>query len=126
MGGGDSFALTSKLTKRISSDVTNLMLNIHLLKVRRRFSEQRLNVVFFQVYDVSKGASYYGPGGGYAFFSGKDGSRAFVSGQFDAEGLVEDVSGLASADYLGLQVSCCPLLFLIFHIKIVAKSHQEA
>ncbi len=57
---------------------------------------------------MSKGASYYGPGGGYAFFSGKDGSRAFVSGQFDAEGLVEDVSGLASADYLGLQVSCCP------------------
>ncbi len=55
---------------------------------------------------MSKGASYYGPGGGYAFFSGKDGSRAFVSGQFDAEGLVEDVSGLASADYLGLQVNC--------------------
>ena len=75
---------------------------------------------------MSKGASYYGPGGGYAFFSGKDGSRAFVSGQFDAEGLVEDVSGLASADYLGLQVSCCPLPFLMFHIKIVAKSHQEA
>ena len=54
---------------------------------------------------MSKGSSYYGPGGGYAFFSGKDGSRAFVTGQFDEEGLVEDVAGLKSADYLGLQVS---------------------
>jgi hypothetical protein len=53
---------------------------------------------------VSKGSSYYGPGGGYAFFSGKDGSRAFVTGQFDEEGLVENVEGLSSADYLGLQV----------------------
>lgn len=55
------------------------------------------------VYDVSKGSSYYGPGGGYSFFSGKDGSRAFVTGQFDTEGLVETVEGLAPADYLGLQ-----------------------
>ena len=28
-----------------------------------------------QVFDVSKGAQHYGPGGGYAFFSGKDASR---------------------------------------------------
>jgi len=55
------------------------------------------------VYDVSKGKEYYGPGGGYSFFAGKDASRAFVSGQFDEEGLVEDVSGLSSGDYLGLE-----------------------
>jgi len=54
------------------------------------------------VYDVSKGKEYYGPGGGYSFFAGKDASRAFVSGQFDEEGLISDVSGLTSADYLGL------------------------
>jgi hypothetical protein len=64
-----------------------------------------VQLLLWQVYDVSKGASYYGPGGGYAFFSGKDGSRAFVTGQFDEEGLVEDVSGLSSSDYLGLKVS---------------------
>jgi len=56
-----------------------------------------------KVYDVSKGMSYYGPGGGYAFFTAKDGSRAFVSGQFDEAGLVEDVSGLSNGDYLGLK-----------------------
>jgi len=55
------------------------------------------------VYDVSKGKEYYGPGGGYSFFAGKDSTRAFVSGQFDEEGLVEDVSGLSSGDYLGLE-----------------------
>eukprot|EP00092_Neocalanus_flemingeri_P000724 GFUD01000768.1.p1 GENE.GFUD01000768.1~~GFUD01000768.1.p1 ORF type:complete len:343 (-),score=140.41 GFUD01000768.1:115-1143(-) len=55
------------------------------------------------VYDVSKGKEYYGPGGGYSFFAGKDASRAFVSGQFDEEGLVSDVSGLTSADYMGLE-----------------------
>jgi len=76
-----------------------------------------LNVVFIQVYDVSKGASYYGPGGGYAFFAGKDGSRAFVSGQFDAEGLVEDVSGLPTADYLGLQVSPYLVLCSVAHTE---------
>ena len=54
------------------------------------------------VYDVSSGAQYYGPGGGYSFFAGRDASRAFVTGNFEPTGLVSDVSGLASADYLGL------------------------
>jgi len=55
------------------------------------------------VYDVSKGKEYYGPGGGYSFFAGKDASRAFVTGQFDEDGLIPDVSGLNSGDYLGLE-----------------------
>ena len=64
----------------------------------------------YQVYDVSKGADYYGPGGGYAFFTGRDGSRAFVTGQFDEEGLVDDTKGLANGDYLGLKVHLISLL----------------
>jgi len=55
------------------------------------------------VYDVSTGPQYYGPGGGYTFFAGKDASRAFVTGQFEEEGLVADVSGLSSGDYMGLE-----------------------
>lgn len=46
------------------------------------------------VYDVSSGSKHYGPGGAYAFFSGKDATRAFVTGKFDEEGLVDDVTGL--------------------------------
>ncbi len=47
------------------------------------------------VFDVGKGERYYGPDGGYNFFSGRDGTRAFVTGQFDEEGLVDDVEGLS-------------------------------
>ncbi|KAG2370838.1 hypothetical protein C9374_013794 [Naegleria lovaniensis] len=36
-----------------------------------------------RVYDVSEGKDYYGPGGGYSFFSGRDGTRSFVTGCFD-------------------------------------------
>ena len=46
-----------------------------------------------RVYDVDKGRPY-SPGGGYDFFTGLDGSRAFVSGDFSDEGLTDDLSGL--------------------------------
>ena len=35
------------------------------------------------VYDVSRGKEYYGPGGGYSFFAGRDASRAYVTGKFE-------------------------------------------
>ncbi|XP_037089166.1 neuferricin-like isoform X2 [Pollicipes pollicipes] len=55
-----------------------------------------------QVFDVSRGRQHYGPGGGYAFFAGRDASRAFVSGDFSEAGLIDDVEGLSTQDYLGL------------------------
>lgn len=55
------------------------------------------------VYDVQRGQEYYGPGGGYSFFAGRDASRAYVTGKFEEEGLVSNVDGLSSADYLGLE-----------------------
>ncbi|PWY99861.1 hypothetical protein BCV70DRAFT_176771 [Testicularia cyperi] len=36
-----------------------------------------------EVYDVSAGRRMYGPGGSYAFFGGKDASRAYVTGCFE-------------------------------------------
>ena len=53
-----------------------------------------------QVFDVSKGKDHYGPGGGYSFFAGKDGSRAFVTGEFNEEGLIDDLTGLDTESYL--------------------------
>jgi predicted heme/steroid binding protein len=38
------------------------------------------------VFDVTSGRQHYGPGGGYAFFTGKDGSAAFVTGAFNETG----------------------------------------
>jgi len=39
-------------------------------------------VVCGQVFDVSAGKEYYGTGEGYSVFSGKDATRAFVTGEF--------------------------------------------
>jgi len=56
-----------------------------------------------EVFDVSKGAKYYGPGKGYHFFCGKDGTRAFVTGEFNKEGLIPDVNGLTGEQMLGIE-----------------------
>lgn len=55
------------------------------------------------VYDVTSGRKHYGAGGGYHFFTGKDGTRAFVSGVFTEQGLIEDTSGLSHSDLLGIE-----------------------
>ncbi|KAI9753511.1 MAG: hypothetical protein M4579_005108 [Chaenotheca gracillima] len=44
------------------------------------------------IFDVSASPSFYGPGGSYHFFAGRDGTRAFVTGCF-AEDLVPDLRG---------------------------------
>lgn len=45
---------------------------------------EQLGDHFRQVFDVSTGGSYK-KGGGYDFFTGRDGSAAFVTGKFDDE-----------------------------------------
>mmetsp|Transcript_7596 Transcript_7596/g.13071 ORF Transcript_7596/g.13071 Transcript_7596/m.13071 type:complete len:285 (-) Transcript_7596:245-1099(-) len=54
------------------------------------------------VFDVTKGRRFYGGEGGYSGFSGKDATRAFISGAFDEDGLVEDVEDLTNDDILSL------------------------
>lgn len=49
--------------------------------------------VNYTIYDVSANRRMYGPGGGYGFFSGRDATRAFVSGCFK-EDLTSDLRGL--------------------------------
>lgn len=60
------------------------------------------------VYDVSRSRSTYGPLGSYAFFSGKDSARAFVTGCFQKEDeFTHDLRGLdpeeAESDIKGWQ-----------------------
>ncbi|XP_029660841.1 neuferricin [Formica exsecta] len=49
-----------------------------------------------QVFDVTKGEKHYGPGENYNAFTGRDASLAFITGEFDNEGLTDDISSLSA------------------------------
>ena len=53
-----------------------------------------LLAIMGRVYDVDRAPENYGPQGGYNFFAGRDGSRAYVTGEFNEEGLTDDLEGL--------------------------------
>ena len=45
------------------------------------------------MYDVSPGRQFYGPGGPYANFAGRDASRGLACGSFDEDMLTENLHG---------------------------------
>lgn len=53
-----------------------------------------LIIVRGKVYDVTRGRSFYGPGGPYAMFSGHDCTRALAKMSFEPSDFVADESGL--------------------------------
>ncbi|MQL74295.1 hypothetical protein Taro_006657 [Colocasia esculenta] len=57
-----------------------------------------LLAILGSVFDVTKGKSHYGPGGGYHHFAGRDASRAFISGNFTGDGLTDSLHGLSSVE----------------------------
>jgi len=56
-----------------------------------------------KVYDVTKGKKHYTAGGGYEFFSGRDASRAFLTGCFKEECLVSDLTNLTPEQEEGVK-----------------------
>ncbi|CAN0902733.1 Membrane steroid-binding protein 2 [Linum grandiflorum] len=56
-----------------------------------------------QIYDVSQSRMFYGPGGPYALFAGKDASRALAKMSFEEKDLTGDISGLGSFEMEALQ-----------------------
>ena len=46
-----------------------------------------------KVFDVTPGRNFYGPGGPYQNFAGRDASRGLACQSFDAEMLTEDLEG---------------------------------
>ncbi|KGN60482.1 membrane steroid-binding protein 1 [Cucumis sativus] len=56
-----------------------------------------------QIYDVSQSRMFYGPGGPYALFAGKDASRALAKMSFEEKDLTGDISGLGPSELEMLQ-----------------------
>ncbi|XP_073130014.1 membrane steroid-binding protein 2-like [Henckelia pumila] len=56
-----------------------------------------------QIYDVSLSRMFYGPGGPYALFAGKDASRALAKMSFDDKDLNGDLTGLGVFELEALQ-----------------------
>lgn len=46
-----------------------------------------------KVFDVTPGRNFYGPGGAYANFAGRDASRGLACGSFDEDMLTQDLEG---------------------------------
>ncbi|CAH9100876.1 unnamed protein product [Cuscuta europaea] len=51
-----------------------------------------------QIYDVSSSRMFYGPGGPYAMFAGKDASRALAQLSFDPREINGNLEGLSDAE----------------------------
>lgn len=56
-----------------------------------------------QIYDVSQSRMFYGPGGPYALFAGKDASRALAKMSFEEKDLTGDIEGLGPFELDALQ-----------------------
>ena len=46
-----------------------------------------------RVFDVTSGKNFYGPGGPYENFAGRDASRGLASGSFDEDMLTKNLEG---------------------------------
>ncbi|XP_042407772.1 membrane steroid-binding protein 1-like [Zingiber officinale] len=56
-----------------------------------------------QIYDVTQSRMFYGPGGPYALFAGKDASRALAKMSFEPTDLTSDISDLGPFELEALQ-----------------------
>lgn len=54
------------------------------------------------IYDVSQSRGFYGPGGAYSLFAGKDASRALAKMSFEKEDLTGDTTGLGAYELSAL------------------------
>ncbi|KAL4224257.1 Neuferricin [Mactra antiquata] len=87
----------------IGTNVGKLLTKSELAQHNGKQGSSIYLAILGDVFDVSAGKRHYGEGGGYHFFTGKDATRAFVSGDFTDKGLIEDTDGLTHSDILGIE-----------------------
>lgn len=77
---------------------------LRLYGAERRHHRQILLAVIGEVFDVTRGRAYYGAAGGnhYQIFAGRDGSRAFSTGDFTQAGATDSLDGLTAAQVSGV------------------------
>ncbi|KAJ0080226.1 hypothetical protein Patl1_24320 [Pistacia atlantica] len=66
-------------------------------------SKPLLMAIKGQIYDVSVSRMFYGPGGPYAMFAGRDASRALALMSFDPQDLTGNIEGLSEDELEVLQ-----------------------
>ncbi|MCO5562621.1 hypothetical protein L7F22_016249 [Adiantum nelumboides] len=66
-------------------------------------SKPLLMAIKGQIYDVSQSRMFYGPGGPYALFAGKDASRALAKMSFEEQDLNGNLEGLSAYEMDALQ-----------------------
>ncbi|XP_075220166.1 neuferricin [Lycorma delicatula] len=81
---------------------SDILFTADMLNKYSENSEKLYLSILGEVFDVTKGKKFYGPGEGYHGFTGKDGSRAFVTGDFTEKGLIDDVLDLSLQDIKSL------------------------
>uniref|UniRef100_A0A8D8WFX7 Neuferricin n=1 Tax=Cacopsylla melanoneura TaxID=428564 RepID=A0A8D8WFX7_9HEMI len=72
-------------------------------EVAEYVTEEKLYLcILGHVFDVTKGKGYYKKGETYHGFVGRDGTRAFVSGNFTDEGFTDDIDNITGAEAVEL------------------------
>ncbi|KAF8007134.1 hypothetical protein BT93_K1208 [Corymbia citriodora subsp. variegata] len=66
-------------------------------------SKPLLMAIKGHIYDVSRSRMFYGPGGSYALFAGRDASRALALMSFDPRDLTGNIEGLSESELEILQ-----------------------
>ncbi|CAI5481646.1 unnamed protein product [Closterium sp. Yama58-4] len=79
-----------------------------------------------KIYDVTRGKHFYGPGGPYAVFAGKEASRAFAKMSTDPRDAVGDLTGLSYSEMETLRDWESSLQFKYDVVGTVKGSEEDA
>jgi len=76
-------------------DMPNVLITRELLAKNQGMADELYLSIVGHVFNVTAGRRFYGGNTGYAFFAGRDATRAFATGNFEDQDLVEEFRGLS-------------------------------